>query len=149
MIKIKRFSSGLTAVGLVLLLAACTTPGTPMGETEVRRGVVEEIRQVQLESNHHPGVGAVVGGATGVGVGSLIGSGTGRDVAMVLGAIGGALAGNEVQKKYETPVQGQQVTVRTSSGVLVSITQPTNAALRKGQNVYIDGYGEGARVVPQ
>ncbi len=82
-IKIRRFSSGLTAVGLVLLLAACTTPGTPMGETEVRRGVVEEIRQVQLESNHHPGVGAVVGGATGVGVGSLIGSGTGRDVAMV------------------------------------------------------------------
>ena len=149
MAKIKRFLSGLTAIGLVALIAACATPGTPLGETEIRQGVVEDIQQVQLESNHHPGVGAVVGGATGVGVGSLIGSGTGRDVAMVLGAIGGALAGNEVQKKYEAPVQGQQVTVRTSSGVLVSITQPTNPALRKGQDVYIDGNGEGARVVPQ
>jgi outer membrane lipoprotein SlyB len=148
-ISTRHLSSRLVAVGLVLLLNACTTPGTPMGETEVRRGVVEEIRQVQLESNHHPGVGAVVGGAAGVGVGSLIGSGTGRDVAMVLGAIGGALAGNEAQKKYQTPVQGQQVTVRTTSGVLVSITQPTNPALRKGQQVYIDGNGEGARVVPQ
>jgi outer membrane lipoprotein SlyB len=68
---------------------------------------------------------------------------------MVAGTIGGALIGNEVQKKHDQPIPGQQVFVRTGSGVLVSITQPSNAALRVGQRVYIEGNGEGARVVPQ
>ena len=85
----------------------------------------------------------------GLGVGSLIGGGTGRDVAMVLGTIGGAVAGNEVQKKYDQPLVGQQVIVRTTSGVLVSVSQPVNPALRVGQRVYIEGNGESARVIPQ
>jgi len=58
----------------------------------------------------------VVGGLAGLGFGSLIGAGTGRDVAMVLGTVGGAFAGNEVQKKYDQPVAGQQIVVRTSNG---------------------------------
>jgi len=65
------------------------------------------------------------------------------------GAIGGAVVGNEVQKKHDRPVLGQQIIVRTSSGVLVSITQPASAGLRVGQRVYIEGGGDGARVVPQ
>jgi outer membrane lipoprotein SlyB len=35
---------------------------------------------------------------------------------MVLGAVSGAVAGNEVQKKHDQPVPGQQVMVRTGSG---------------------------------
>jgi len=91
----------------------------------------------------------VVGGLAGLGIGSLIGGGTGRDVAMVLGTIGGAVVGNEVQRKHDRPVLGQQIIVRTNNGVLVSVTQPASAALRVGQRVYIEGGGDGARVVPQ
>jgi outer membrane lipoprotein SlyB len=91
----------------------------------------------------------VVGGLAGLGIGSLIGGGTGRDVAMVLGTVGGAVIGNEVQKRNDRPVLGQQIIVRTSSGVLVSITQPASATLKVGQRVYIEGSGDGARVVPQ
>ena len=80
---------------------------------------------------------------------SLIGAGTGRDVAMVLGTVGGALAGNEVQKRHDRPVAGEQIIVRTGSGVLVSITQPAGSGLRVGQRVNIEGSGDGARVVPQ
>jgi outer membrane lipoprotein SlyB len=138
-----------SAAIVALTLAACATPGPQPGEMEIRRGVIEQITSVQIDTNQHQGVGAVVGGLAGLGIGSLIGGGTGRDVAMVLGTIGGAVVGNEVQKKHDRPVLGQQIIVRTSSGVLVSITQPASAGLRVGQRVYIEGGGDGARVVPQ
>ena len=104
---------------------------------------------MQIQSNHHRGIGAIVGGLGGLGIGSLIGAGTGRDVAMVVGTLGGALVGNEVQKKQDQPVPGQQIIVRVKSGVLVAVTQPTNPDLKIGQRVYIEGNGEGARVIAQ
>jgi outer membrane lipoprotein SlyB len=90
-----------------------------------------------------------LGGIAGLGLGSLIGGGTGRDVAMLLGAVGGAVAGNAEQKKYDAPKPGQQIIVRTTSGVLVSVTQPVEPGLQTGEKVYIEGNGENARVRPQ
>jgi outer membrane lipoprotein SlyB len=146
---IKLFSR-VGAVVLALLLAACAAPGAQApGSMEVRQGVIEQITPMDLQSSQHTGVGAVVGGLTGVGLGSLIGGGTGRDVAMVAGAIGGAIAGNEVQKRYDRPQPGQQIIVRVKSGVLVSVMQPVNPGLRLGQAVYIEGSGENARVLPR
>lgn len=143
----QKITSYLSALVLGLLLTACAVPGTPQGELEIRSGVIEQISPVQIESAHQSGIGAVVGGLTGLGIGSLIGAGTGRDVAMVLGAVGGAYTGNEVQKKYDQPVQGQQIIVRANNGVLISVTQPVNPHLHKGQKVYVEGNGDGARVV--
>ena len=145
----KRLGCSAFAAVLVLVLAACAAPGPQPGEMEIRRGVIEQITPVQIQGNQHQGVGAVVGGLAGLGIGSLIGGGTGRDVAMVLGTVGGALVGNEVQKRHDRPVAGEQIIVRNSSGVLVSVTQPAGAGLRVGQRVYNEGSGEGARVVPQ
>ncbi len=143
----KTFSSALVAMIAVVALTACapTGSGAPM---EIRSGVIEQITMTQIASNEDTGVGAIVGGLGGLGVGALIGSGTGKAVAMVVGAIGGAVAGNMIQKKYDKPVEAQQIFVRTSSGVLVSITQATSP-LRVGQRVYIEGQGTEARVVPQ
>jgi outer membrane lipoprotein SlyB len=143
-----RLVSRAIATTLSLVLVACATPAPPP-PVEIRSGVIEQIVDTQIASNHHAGVGAVVGGLAGLGIGSLIGGGTGRDVAMVAGAIGGAVAGNEVQKKRDQPVPAQQIIVRTTSGVLVAITQPYGPALRVGQKVYIQGSGEGAEVTPQ
>jgi len=149
------FSSLVSRIGLVLgvlgvlVLSGCAAPGMQPGSMSVRQGTIEQITPTQIQSTHHAGIGAVVGGLAGVGIGSLIGGGTGRDVAMVLGAVGGAVAGNEVQKKHDQPVPGQQVIVRTGSGVLVAVTQPVVAGLRVGQRVYIEGSGETARVMAQ
>lgn len=139
----------LAVLSVVYGCAVTPTGSQASGEMEIRSGVIEQIKPTQLQSNHHTGVGAVVGGIAGLGIGSLIGNGTGRDVAMVLGTVGGALAGNEVQKNYDQPVPGQQIIVRVSNGVLVSVSQPVNYGLFTGQHVYIEGSGEGARVVPQ
>ena len=95
---IQKISAYVSALALALTLGACATPGGRTGEVEIRTGVIEQITPVQIASNQHRGVGAVVGGLAGLGIGSLIGAGTGRDVAMVVGTIGGAVAGNKVQK---------------------------------------------------
>ena len=144
-----KFASYLSALALAVMLTACATPGQQPGEMDIRTGIIEQINPVQLQSSHHAGVGAVGGGIAGLGLGSLIGAGTGRDVAMVLGTVGGAFAGNEIQKKYDQPVPGQQIIVRTTNGVLISVTQATNPNLFKGQRVYVEGNGDGARVVPR
>jgi len=144
---LNRLYSRSTAALLALVLAACAAPQPNV--VEIRRGVIEQIVDTQITSNQHQGVGAVLGGLAGVGIGSLIGAGTGRDVAMVAGAIGGALAGNEIQKKNDQPVPAQQIIVRTSSGVLVAVTQPYGPNLYVGQRVYLQGNGEGARVTPE
>jgi len=142
------FNSTFAALLVIACAVGPVLAQTP-GEMEIRQGVIEQIANAQITSNHHRGVGAVVGGLVGLGIGSLIGGGTGRDVAMVVGTIGGALTGNEVQKKHDKPLPAQQVIVRVKGGVLVAITQPYDGRLKTGEKVYIEGNGEGARVVPR
>jgi outer membrane lipoprotein SlyB len=145
-----KHASILGAALLTLTMTGCATSvGQAPGAMEVRQGVIEQITPTQLQSTQYTGVGAVLGGATGLGVGSLIGGGTGRDVAMVLGAIGGGLLGNNIEQNHNQPLAGQQVIVRTRSGVLVSVVQPINPDLYTGQRVYVEGGGQAARVMPQ
>jgi outer membrane lipoprotein SlyB len=138
-----------SAAVLALGLLAGTAAVAQTGEREIRSGVIEQITEVQIPTNQHRGLGAVIGGLGGLGIGSLIGAGTGRDVAMVLGTLGGAVMGNNVQKKYDQPEAGQQIIVRVTSGVLVMVTQPVDSRLRPGMPVYIEGNGDGARVIPR
>jgi outer membrane lipoprotein SlyB len=146
---LNRLSSYAFAGVLAFILTAGQALGQQPGEMEIRQGVIEQITQMDLPTNQHRGLGAIIGGLGGLGIGSLIGGGTGRDVAMVAGTLGGALLGNEVQKRRDQPEPGQQVIVRLRNGVLVQITQPSNPNLQVGQRVYIEGHGEDARVVPQ
>ena len=145
--------SWLSVMLMAVLISACSAVGSTdggAGESEIRSGKIEQISLTQMQTNHDSGVGAVLGGLGGLALGSLIGGGTGRDVAMVAGALAGAAGGNYAEKKkYDQPVEAQQIIVRVSSGVLVSVTQPINPSLAKGSKVYIQGSGNDARVVPQ
>jgi outer membrane lipoprotein SlyB len=144
----QKFVSALTALVFAVTLAGCATQGGT-GTEEIRQGTIEQINATEIKNSHAQGIGAVLGAAAGLGIGSLIGAGTGRDVAMVLGTLGGAAGGYEVAKHYDKPTPAQQIFVRVTNGVLVSVTQPTNPNLRVGQRVYIEGAGTEARVVPQ
>ncbi|CAI8958055.1 MULTISPECIES: glycine zipper 2TM domain-containing protein [Pseudomonas] len=145
--------SWLSVTLMTVLISACSAVGSTdggAGEIEIRSGKIEQISLTQMQTNHDSGVGAVLGGLGGLAVGSLIGGGTGRDVAMVAGALAGAAGGNYAEKKkYDQPIEAQQIIVRVNSGVLVSVTQPINPSLTKGSKVYIQGSGNDARVVPQ
>ena len=145
--------SWLSVMLMAVLISACSAVGSTdggAGEIEIRSGKIEQISLTQMQTNHDSGVGAVLGGLGGLALGSLIGGGTGRDVAMVAGALAGAAGGNYAEKKkYDQPVEAQQIIVRVNSGVLVSVTQPINPSLTKGSKVYIQGSGNDARVEPQ
>ncbi|TPG75704.1 glycine zipper 2TM domain-containing protein [Pseudomonas arsenicoxydans] len=149
----KAILSWMTVTLAAVLISACSAVGSTnggAGEIEIRSGKIEQITLTQMQTNHDSGIGAVLGGVGGLALGSLIGHGTGRDVAMVAGALAGAAGGNYAEKKkYDQPVEAQQIIVRTRSGVLVSVTQPINPNLSRGMNVYIQGSGNEARVVPQ
>lgn len=145
----KRLVSAVFAIVLAVTLAACAGMGGGQGPVEIRQGKIEQITAVQLNHPHQLGVGAILGGAAGAGLGSLIGEGSGKDVAIAIGAIGGAVAGQYAENKYESSKPGQQIVVRLNSGVLVVVTQASNPELYVGQRVYVEGSGQNAHVVPQ
>lgn len=83
-------------------------------------GVVETIRQVQVpakdDSNHL--VGTIAGGVAGGVVGNQFGGGNGKTALTVLGAVGGALAGREVERniRQQQTVTHYELTVRMNDG---------------------------------
>ncbi|HEX6827537.1 MAG TPA: glycine zipper 2TM domain-containing protein [Burkholderiales bacterium] len=145
----KRLIAAALTLVLAFVLAGCAGTGGYQAPPEVRQGKIEQITAVQLEHPHQLGVGAILGGAAGAGLGSLIGAGTGKDVAIAIGAIAGAVGGQYAENKYESKKPGQQIVVRLGSGVLVVVTQASNPALYVGQNVYVEGSGQSAMVVPR
>ena len=91
-------------------------------------GVVEHVREIRVPTGRSAGgdehnlIGTLAGGVAGGVVGNQFGGGSGRDALTVLGAVGGALAGREVQKnmkgqemvtRYETQVRLDDGSVRT------------------------------------
>ncbi|MEY8879129.1 MAG: glycine zipper 2TM domain-containing protein, partial [Leptothrix sp. (in: b-proteobacteria)] len=98
-------------------------------------GVVEAVTAVQ-HKGEGSGVGAVAGGVAGGVLGNQFGSGNGRTALRVLGAIGGAVAGNEVEKRARS-VTVYRVKVRTDNGEIRTVEQSTAPAV--GQRVRIDG----------
>jgi outer membrane lipoprotein SlyB len=94
-------------------------------EQTVRTGVVDSVRQVQIEGTRSgvgPAAGAVVGGIAG----STIGHGKGSAVGAVLGSVVGGVAG-QAAEQGTTRRNGVEITVRLDSGGVVAITQEADA----------------------
>ena len=98
-------------------------------------GVVESVRQV-THKGQASGVGAVAGGVLGGVVGNQVGRGNGRTAMTVLGAVGGGLAGNEIEKRTKS-VTVHEVTVRMDDGTVRTIEQAQ--APRTGERVIVQG----------
>ena len=77
-------------------------------------GVVESVNAVQ-EKGEGTGIGAVAGGVLGGVVGHQVGGGNGKTAMTVLGALGGGLAGNEVEKRVRSETR-YDVRVRMEDG---------------------------------
>ena len=111
---------------------------------EVEMGVVESVRQVQIEGTKTPigsGAGAVVGGVAG----SNIGGGSGRTIGAILGAVGGGLAGAAAEEGI-TRRAGLEVTVRLDSGRIIAVTQEADENFAVGERVRVLSGGGVTRV---
>lgn len=113
-------------------------------EQSVRTGVVESVRQVQIEGTRS-GIGAAAGGAVGGVAGSSVGHGKGSSVGAILGAVGGGVAGQAIEQAV-TRKPGLEITVRLDNGSLVAITQEADEAFKPGERVRILGGGGVSRV---
>jgi outer membrane lipoprotein SlyB len=103
-----------------------------------RTGVVESIRQVD-RATYPSGAGAVAGALVGGGLGTLIGGGTGRTAAIILGAVGGGLVGNEMQKSQRELLW--EIGIRYDDGGYGTITQTQAPALRIGDRARVTDTG--------
>jgi outer membrane lipoprotein SlyB len=98
-------------------------------------GVVESSLAVQ-QKGQGTGLGAVAGGVLGGVVGHQLGGGSGKQALTVLGALGGGLAGNEIEKRQRAST-AYQLKIRMADGSVRAITQ--GKALPVGQRVHVDG----------
>lgn len=140
------------ASACVVVLAGCapSMSGSAYSRTQARQaqdvemGVVESVREVQIEGTKTPigaGAGAVVGGVAG----STVGGGRGSAVAAVLGAVGGGLAGAAVEEGV-TRRKGLEITVRLDNGRMMAVTQEADEAFAPGERVRILSGGGVTRV---
>ena len=100
-------------------------------------GVVQSIELVQ-QGGGATGGGAVMGGLLGGVIGHQIGSGQGNTAATVLGAVGGAYAGNELEKRNQAQANAYKFNIRMQDGSYQSVTQSTIDDIRVGDRVRID-----------
>lgn len=102
---------------------------------EVQMGVVDSVRQVQLEGTKTP-VGTIAGAAVGGIAGSNIGGGKGSTVGAIVGAVAGGLAGSAIEEGV-TKKPGLEITVKLDSGRMIAVTQEADEDIRPGDRVRI------------
>lgn len=98
-------------------------------------GAVESIRAVLLKGDA-TGLGAVAGGVTGAVVGNQMGRGNGNTAMTILGAAGGALAGNEIEKNVKQHYS-YRVTILMDDGSFRTVSQSTPPNVAVGDRVRI------------
>lgn len=149
-IKLLKLSAALVASVAVLGGCASSMSGGAYSRTQarqvqdVRMGVVESVRQVQIEGTKSPvgtAAGAVVGGIAG----SNIGQGKGSTVGAVLGAVAGGVAGAAIEEGV-TRKEGLEITVKLDNGHMIAVTQEADEQFRPGDRVRVLSGGGVTRV---
>ena len=102
---------------------------------EVQMGVVDSVRQVQLEGTKTP-VGTIAGAAVGGIAGSNIGGGKGSTVGAIVGAVAGGLAGSAIEEGV-TKKNGLEITVKLDNGRMIAVTQEADEDIRPGDRVRV------------
>ena len=107
----------------------------PVAEVCKHCGVVESVQAITRKGEAN-GVGAVTGGVLGAVVGNQMGKGSGRDAMTVIGAVGGGLAGHEVEKRAKSTTV-YAVRVRLDDGSTRTFEQ--SSAPATGARVVVEG----------
>jgi outer membrane lipoprotein SlyB len=116
-------------------VALDTQPAVAQASVCAHCGTVEAVKSVR-QKGEASGVGAVAGGVLGGVVGNQMGKGDGRKAMTVIGAVGGGLAGHEIEKRQRATTV-YQVTVRMDDGNTRTLTRPESWAV--GRRVTLEG----------
>lgn len=111
---------------------------------DVEMGIVESVRQVQIEGTKTP-IGAAAGAAAGGVGGSHIGGGSGRAVGAIAGAVVGGMAGAAAEEAI-TRKPGLEITVRLDNGRMIAVVQEADEPFAPGERVRIITGGGVTRV---
>ena len=106
----------------------------------VQVGSITSIEPIK-ERPQGTGTGAVVGGVLGAVVGNQFGHGLGRAAMTGVGAAGGAIAGNNVERNYKTAVVGYRVNIRLDNGHTRTFQRTSLGNLHVGDRVRVDANG--------
>jgi outer membrane lipoprotein SlyB len=138
-------SHALLPLALLALLAACASPPPARNDAisqayDSRASDAVQYRTViAIEAAsgaaHTTGGGAVLGAVIGAVVGNQVGSGTGRAAATGVGAVGGALIGNTLEKRRQDDDDFYRIRVRFDHGGVGDFNYRTIGDLRVGDRV--------------
>lgn len=120
------------------LLAATNrnTSARRAAKTCANCGVVEAINAVEVKGDGGY-VGKIAGGVIGGLLGNQAGGGRGQDIMTVVGVVGGAIAGNEIEKRRNKSIHYDVVT-RLQGGGAQTITYAVEPAFRVGDRVRVE-----------
>jgi outer membrane lipoprotein SlyB len=107
----------------------------PAIQTCLNCGVVVTTREV-INRGDGSGLGAAGGAVVGGLLGNQVGGGHGKEAMTVVGAIGGAFAGNQIEKQVKT-TRSYETKIRMSDGSSRTIAQATKPEWRNGDEVRI------------
>lgn len=124
--------------------SAVYSSGQAQREQVVRMGVIESVRQVEIQREQN-GVGTLAGGAVGGVAGSAVGGGRGSIVGAIVGAVAGGVAGNAIENSANRR-PGYELTVRLDNGEMRAIVQEADEAFQPGERVRILSRGGVSRV---
>ena len=149
-VQCKTLKPAIVAALLALSLGACNQGDTETGAKATAKapeekavavcsscGTVSNIEELRVKGSAS-GTGAVAGAIIGGVVGHQFGGGKGKDVATVAGAAGGAYAGHEAEKRYNSSTRYRVTVTLEAGGTRTVETQNLNGA-GVGSKVKVSG----------
>jgi len=99
-------------------------------------GVVQSVNAIDTEGDGS-GLGVIAGGVVGGVLGNQVGGGTGRDLVTIAGALGGAYAGNKIEKNSKK-TRSYNIVVKMNSGEERTFNQSSAPEVISGDRVKIE-----------
>jgi outer membrane lipoprotein SlyB len=115
----------------------------PAAQSAVDRGHIGSVAGIEpiRERPEGSGAGAVIGGVLGAVVGNQFGHGAGRAGMTGVGAVGGAIAGNNLERNHREAITGYRVGIRLDNGTTRSFERSQIGGLHVGDRVRVDADG--------
>jgi len=99
-------------------------------------GVVLAVNEIETEGSGS-GLGVVTGGVVGGVLGHQVGGGTGRDLATIAGVVGGAYAGNKIEK-IAKKTKSYNIIVKMNTGEERTFNQSRIPDVASGDRIKIE-----------